>query len=186
MKQPLQIVFRNMEPSAAIETLVRERVAGLERYYADILSCHVAVELQHRHHQQGNLFHVRVDLKVPNGEIVASRTPAAHHAHQDVYVAIHDAFDAARRQLEDYARRRRGDVKEHAAPPHGRVAELAADSGRIMTSDGRMVYFHRNSVVDTGFERLKIGAEVRFVEEMGERGPQASTVHVVGKHHAAG
>jgi len=186
MRQPLQVVFRNMDPSAAIEAQVRERVAGLERFYADILSCRVAIELQHRHHQQGNLFHVRVDLKVPDGEIVASRAPAAHHAHQDVYVAIRDAFDAARRQLEDYARRRRGAVKEHAAPPHGRVAELLADGGKIETPDGRMVYFHRNSVVDAGFERLTVGAEVRFVEEMGELGPQASTVHVVGKHHVVG
>ena len=147
------------------------------------MSCRVAVELHHRHHHQGNLFHVRVDLKVPDSEIVANREPSEHHAHEDVYVAIRDAFDAVRRQLEDYVRRRRGVVKEHEAPPHGRVAELYPDHGKIETGDSRLVYFHRNSVVDTNFERLDIGTEVRFVEEMGELGPQASTVHVVGKHH---
>ena len=183
MQQPVQIVFRNMESSAAIEDRIRERVQALERFYAPLMSCRVAVELHHRHHHQGNLFHVRVDLKVPDSEIVANREPSEHHAHEDVYVAIRDAFDAVRRQLEDYVRRRRGVVKEHEAPPHGRVAELYPDHGKIETGDSRLVYFHRNSVVDTNFERLDIGTEVRFVEEMGELGPQASTVHVVGKHH---
>lgn len=175
-----------MDPSAAIEARIRERAAGLEHYHDQIMSCRVAVEMHHRHHHQGNLFHVRVDLKVPEGEIVASREPAEHHAHEDVYVAIRDAFDAARRQLEDHARRRRGVVKEHAVSPHGRIAELLADSGKIETADGRLVYFHKNSVVDAGFDRLHVGAEVRFVEEMGELGPQASTVHLVGKHHVVG
>jgi ribosomal subunit interface protein len=186
MQLPLQVMFRNMEPSAAIEARIRERAQGLERYYDRIMSCRVAVELHHRHHQQGNLFHVRVDLKVPDGEIVANREPAEHHAHEDVYVAIRDAFDATRRQLEDYARRRRGVVKEHAAAPHGRIAELLPDSGKIETPDGRLVYFHKNSIVDASFDRLEIGTEVRFAEEMGELGPQASTVHVVGKHHVVG
>ncbi len=186
MQLPLQVVFRNMDPSAAIEARIRERAASLEHYHDRIMSCRVAVELHHRHHHQGNLFHVRVDLKVPEGEIVASRAPAEHHAHEDVYVAIRDAFDAARRQLEDHARRRRGVVKEHAVSPHGRIAELLPDSGKIETSDGRMVYFHKNSVVDGSFDQLLVGAEVRFVEEMGELGPQASTVHVVGKHHVIG
>jgi ribosome-associated translation inhibitor RaiA len=77
------------------------------------MSCRVVIELHHRHHHQGNLYHVRVDLKVPDAEIVASREPAEHHAHEDVYVAIRDAFNAVRRRLEDYIRRRRGVVKAH-------------------------------------------------------------------------
>src|SRR3989338_7713783 len=131
MKLPLQVVFRNMDPSAAIEARIRERAASLERYHDRIMSCRVAVELLHRHHHQGNLFHVRVDLKVPDGEIVANREPSEHHAHEDVYVAIRDAFNAVRRQLEDYVRRRRGVVKAHETPPHGRVAELYPDYGKI-------------------------------------------------------
>lgn len=183
MKLPLQIVFRNMEPSAAIEADVRERVDKLDRFYEHIMSCRVAIELHHRHHHQGNLCHVRVDLKVPDSEIVASREPSEHHAHEDVYVAIRDAFNAVQRRLEDYIRRRRGVVKAHEAPPHGRVVELYADYGKIETPDGRMVYFHRNSVVGGDFDHLDVGTEVRFVEETGELGPQASTVHVIGKHH---
>jgi len=183
MKLPLQVVFRNMEPSAAIEAAVRERAGKLDQFYEHIMSCRVVIELHHRHHHQGNIYHVRVDVKVPEAEIVASREPAEHHAHEDVYVAIRDAFNAVRRRLEDYIRRRRGVVKAHEAPPHGRVVELYPDYGRIETLDGRLVYFHKNSVAGGDFDHLDVGTEVRFVEEPGELGPQASTVHVIGKHH---
>jgi len=100
MKLPIQIIFRNMESSAAIEAAVHDRADKLNQFYEHIMSCRAVIELHHRHHHQGNLYHVRVDLKVPDTEIVASREPAEHHAHEDVYVAIRDAFDAVRRQLE--------------------------------------------------------------------------------------
>lgn len=185
---PLQVVFRDMAPSAAIEAKIRERAQELEQYYGEIISCRVVVEQHHRHHHQGSLFHVSIDLKVPGGELVASRDPGEHHAHEDAYVTIRDAFDAMRRQLEDYARRRRRRVKTHETPPHGSVVELypSADYGKIETPDGRRVYFHRNSVIDGDFAELKIGTEVRFAEELGELGPQATTVHVIGKHHLVG
>lgn len=186
MKLPLQVVFRNMESSASVEAKVRERADQLERIYDHIMSCRVVVEAHHKHHHTGNLYHARIDLKVPDAEIVASRDPGEHHAHEDVYVAVRDAFDAVRRQLEDYARRQRGDVKSHDVPPHGRIAELHLDNGKIEAVDGRLVYFHRNSVIDADFDKLAVGAEVRFVEEVGELGPQASTVYVVGKHHVVG
>jgi ribosomal subunit interface protein len=188
MKLPLEIVFRNLEPSDAIEAKVRERAEKLESFYADIMSCRVAVEARHKHHHKGNLYHVRVDLTVPGAELVASREPKEHHAHEDVYVAIRDAFDAVRRQVEDYARRRRGDVKTHETAPHGRIVELSpeADFGRIETPDGTSVYFHRNSVVDAQFDQLKVGDSVHFAEESGESGPQASTVHLEHKHHVVG
>ncbi len=185
MQLPVQIVFRKMEPSAAVEASVRSHVDRLERFYDRIMSCRVVVEQRHRHGHKGNLFHVRIDLRVPSGELVASRDPAQHQAHEDAYVAIRDAFSAIRRQLEDYVRRQRGDVKLHEPPPHGRVVALyaEADYGKIETPEGRRVYFHRNSVIEGEFDDLEIGAEVRFVEEPGEMGPQASTVHRVGKHH---
>jgi ribosomal subunit interface protein len=188
MRFPLQVAFRNMEPSAAIKATIRARAGKLEHFYDQIMSCRVVVEQHHRHQHQGNLFHVRVDLRVPDAELVAGRDPGEHHAHEDVYVTIRDAFDAMRRQLEDYARRQRGQVKVHETPPHGRVAELYpdADYGKIETPDGRRVYFHRNSVVEVDFAKLKIGTEVRFLEEPGEHGPQATTVHVIGKHHVDG
>jgi cold shock CspA family protein/ribosome-associated translation inhibitor RaiA len=188
MKLPLQITFRGLPHSDAVEGNIREKAEKLDQFFPQIMSCRVVVESHHKHHHQGNLFHIRIDLTVPGHEIVVSRDRQKHQAHEDVYVAIRDAFDAARRQLEDYARTLRGDVKAHAVPEHGRIIELvpAEDFGRIQTSDGRLVYFHRNSVLGADFDALAEGDEVRFAEEQGEKGPQASTVHLTGKHHLAG
>lgn len=149
------------------------------------MRCKVTVAAPHKHHSHGNLYHVSIDLHLPGSEIVINRDPGKNHKHEDVYVAIRDAFDAAVRKLQDYVRIRRGDVKRHDAPAHGIVSELnpAKDFGRLMSSDGRLIYFHRNSIVDATFEQLSIGDEVRFDEEAGEKGPQASSVRVIGKHH---
>src|SRR5271165_6763920 len=119
MQLPLQITFRHMETSGAVAARIRERAEELARFFDRITSCRVVVECQHPRHQQGNLFRVRIDLKVPGREIVVGRDPEAHHAHEDAHVAVRDAFDAVRRLLEDYARDRRGDVKMHAVPDHG-------------------------------------------------------------------
>jgi len=188
MELPLQITFRKMPASPAIEANIRKKAVGLERFSEHIMACRVIVESPHRHHHQGKLYHVRVDLTVPGGELVVSRDPAEHHAYEDVYVAIRDAFDAAIRQLEDYVRRQRQQTKLHETPVHGRIARIvpAEDHGFIETPDGREVYFHRNSVLDDGFDRLQLGEEVRFAEEPGDKGPQASTVRAVGKHHPVG
>lgn len=188
MKQPLEITFRDIPRSDAVEAKIREKVAKLDEFYDQIMACHVVIEAPHGHHHQGNLFHVRIDLTVPNGEIVINRDPKEHHAHEDAYVAIRDAFKAARRKLQDFARKQRGDVKTHETPPHGTVLEIVPylDYGKIQTADGREVYFHRNSFLDGDFDALEIGDKVRFVEEMGEKGPQASTVHLIGKHNIVG
>jgi len=180
MKLPLQITVRNVSLSEAAEADIRQKAAALDSYYDQIMRCHVIVEAPHQHHHKGLLYNLRVDLGVPGTELVIEREP-----NEDIYVAIRDAFDAARRQLEDFARRQRGATKVHEVPPHGRVSKLfpEQDYGFLETSDGLEIYFHRNSVLDKGFDRLKIGTEVRFVEEEGEKGPQASTVSIVGKHH---
>jgi ribosomal subunit interface protein len=182
MLVPLEIHFRNMDPSAAIEDAVRKRAAKLEQFAGDIVSCRVTVEAPHKHHHQGNLYSVTVDLRYPGGEVVASREPSAHRSHEDFYVALRDAFKAARRQLQDRVRTRRGDVKTHDDPPHGRIVSMHPDKdcGRILTADGREIYFHRNSVLNASFDRLEPGIEVRFNEEPGDQGPQASSVHVIG------
>jgi len=183
MQIPLKISFRNLPPSDAIEAQVRARVAGLERLYDKITGCRVVVESPHRRHHQGKLYHVRIDLTVPGEEVVVSREPAEHHAHEDVYVAIRDAFDAVQRRLEDHARRQRRAVKVHATRPRARVRQLFPDQGYgfLATKDGREVYFHRHSVLDDAFERLEVGTEVAFAEEAGEEGPQASMVQVTSK-----
>ncbi|HVN83433.1 MAG TPA: HPF/RaiA family ribosome-associated protein [Candidatus Binatia bacterium] len=188
MQLPVQITFRGMKPSEAVEARIRERAAKLDGYYDRIMSCRVVVEAPHRHHHQGKLFHVRVDVKVPDGELVVSREPAEHHAHEDVFVAVRDAFNAVQRRLEDYGRRQRRDVKTHETPPAARVAKLfpADDYGFIETPDQREVYFHRHSVLNGGFDRLTVGTEVQFVEELGDQGPQASTVRILKRRRAQG
>jgi cold shock CspA family protein/ribosome-associated translation inhibitor RaiA len=183
MQLPVQISFRGMEPSAAVEAKIRERTVKLERFYDRIMGCRVVVESPHRHHHQGKLFHVRVYLTVPGGELTVSRDAAEHHAHEDVFVAVRDACDAAQRQLEDYARRQRGDLKTHEGPPSGHIAKLFPDKGYgfIETPDGFEIYFHQHSVLDAAFDRLLVGSAVEFVEEEGEKGPQASTVRLLDK-----
>ncbi|HVY64396.1 MAG TPA: HPF/RaiA family ribosome-associated protein [Gammaproteobacteria bacterium] len=188
MQVPLEIQFRNMDASEAVEAAARESVAKLERLADSIVSCRVTIEAPHRRHQQGNLYSVSIDLRYAGGEAVANRAPTAKHAHEDVYVALRDAFKAVRRQIEDRVRVRRGDVKRHSEQSHGTIVSLdkRADYGRIGTPDGREIYFHRNSVLNAKFDALEVGMEVRFDEEAGDQGPQASTVHVTGKHRVAG
>ena len=187
MQVPLQITFRHMDSSEAVAARIRERVAELERFSDRITSCRVVVECRHPRRQQGNLFQVRVDLKVPGREIVVGRDPAAHHGHEDVYIALRDSFDASRRLLEDHIRERRGDVKVHAVPDHGRITRILPEQncGFILSADGNEIYFHRNSVTNGGFDKLGVGDQVRFVAQHSEsvEGPQASTVVPLGKHH---
>jgi ribosomal subunit interface protein len=187
MQLPLQITFRHMDTSEAVATRIRDRAQELERFSDRIMSCRVVVECRHPRHQQGNLFQIRIDLKIPGREIAIGRDPAARHAHEDVYVAIRDAFDAGRRLLEDHVRERRGEVKRHAVPDHGRITRLLPEQncGFILGADGNEIYFHRNSVTNSGFDKLKVGDEVRFVARHSESaaGPQASTVVPLGKHH---
>lgn len=188
MKLPLEINFRNLAPSEAIEAAVRKRAAKLDRFYGDIMRCRVTIEAPHRHQHKGKLYNVKVDVTVPNDELVISRAPDRDQSRQDVYVAIRDAFDAMARRLEDYVRLRRGHTKTHELPPHGRVSELypTMDYGRIATSDGRDIYFHRNSLLNTSLDDLAVGDEVRFAEETGDQGPKATSVRLIGKHHLVG
>ena len=108
MQTPLQITIRDVDHSEALETRIRDKAQKLEEFFKHIMSCRVVVEAPHKHHHQGKQFNVRIDIGVPGNEIVVNRD---HH--EDVYVALRDAFDAAKRQLEDYARITRGDIKTH-------------------------------------------------------------------------
>lgn len=181
MQVPLQITMHGVPHSRALEAEIRERVAKLEQFYPRMISCRVTVEESSRHHRQGRQFTLRLDVRVPGREIVVTR-----NHHEDVYVALRDAFDAARRQLEDVLREQRGDVKVHPQPQHGRVARIFADEGYgfIETSDGRELYFSRANVVHPDFDRLEPGTPVQFIEEMADEGPQAKRVSA-GKHGGA-
>jgi ribosomal subunit interface protein len=187
MEVPVQITFKNMESSAAVEARVHEKVDKLERRFGRIISCNVFVEAPHRRHAKGKLFEVRIDLSVPGRELVVTHSGPKDQAHEDVYVALRDAFNAAARQLEDHSRKIRGATKTHEAPPHGRIVRLFPYEGYgfIALSDGREVYFHKNAVVNGGFDKLEVGDEVRLAiaEDESPQGPQASTVTPIGKHH---
>ena len=187
MHIPLQIIFRDMEPSDAVERAIREKAEKLDQF-ADIMSCRAVVQMINKHSHKGTLYQVAIDITVPGAEIVVSRDRGIDHSHEDVYVAIRDSFDAARRQLQDHHRVSHQKVKAHEVPPHGRISELSADEGygRIETPDGRSIYFHQNSVLNNEFSELEVGNEVRFAEEQGEEGPQASSVQRIGKHHIVG
>jgi cold shock CspA family protein len=151
------------------------------------MRCHVVVTAPQRRHRKGRLYNVRIDLTIPQHEIVVNREPPLDHAYEDIEVAIREAFGSAVRQLEEYARRMRGDVKAHPVPPHGHVKTLFPEKGYgfIETTDGLEIYFHRNSVVNEAFPRLHVGDEVRYIaqEQESGSGPQASTVIPIGKHH---
>jgi ribosomal subunit interface protein len=176
MKLPLQIRAHGVSISDVVKEDIREKAASLDQFSDQIMACRVTVNSPSRRQHQGVRYNVRVDLTLPGDEIVVKR-----QLHEDLYVAVRDAFDSARRLIEDYERKRRGVVKLHAAAPHGRVAQLfpEKDYGFLETADGLEIYFHRNSVLHDAFDRLTVGTEVRFVEESGEKGPQASTVEVM-------
>lgn len=175
MKIPLQITFRNIPHSETIEANINEKAAKLDKVYDRIMSCRVVVEESQRRHHQGKLYSVRIDITVPGKELAVTR-----EENEDAYVAVRDAFDAAARRLEEHARRLHGDVKAHVTPPTGRIIRIFpdADYGFIKTSDDREIYFHRNSVLNEDFSRLKFGTEVTFIEEQGKEGPQAARVAI--------
>jgi len=187
MQLPLEVTFRGMDHSDAIEADVRRQAEKLERRFGRIMSCRVVVEAPHRHNRKGRLYRVSVDLKIPGHEIAVTNAGPENHAHEDMHVAIRDVFDAARRRLQDFARKNQGSVKTKDVPLHGKIVRLFADEGYgfIGASDGGEVYFHRNAVADGDFEDLRMDDEVRFVvvEREGENGVQASTVKPIGKRH---
>lgn len=129
---PPQITFRDMDASDAVRARILKRVEQIEQFHPRIMSCRVTVRAPHRHQRKGRMFSIRIALKVPRREIVINRGAEADHAHEDVYVAIRDAFDALERRLEDIARRRRGDVKAHAG-----VSEIRLTANRVKAPTGR-------------------------------------------------
>jgi ribosomal subunit interface protein len=176
MQVPLELSARRATLSPQFEAELRTRVDKLERHYRRITSCRIAVEGPSNHHQEGGPWRVRLDITVPGGELVADKEAETLNA------AVQDAFDAAERQVEEFASKRRGEVKTNITPPEGTVLRIFPEEGFgfLAGEDGRELYFHRNSVLDPGFEALAVGARVRYAEEQGFEGPQASTVNPAG------
>ena len=138
------------------------------------MSCRVTVKSPGRHKQQGKHYAVHVDLKVVGGEIASTR----HHEHEDVHVALRDAFDAVKRRLEDHVRRQRGQTKPHQTLLRGRVVGLNEDEGQgfIEDADGNQYYFDRAAVAHPSFEMIAVGATVEFLPELAAQGRQAKRV----------
>jgi len=179
MQVPVQITIRDVGHSDAVEQRIRNGVDKLAHFHPRITSCRVVVEQATRHQQQGRLFAVHVDVRVPGREEIVS----TRHQHEDVYVALRDAFDSVARQLEEVVREQRGDVKVHDVPGHGTVKRIIRDEGYgfIETSEGRELYFGRDNVVHPSFEQLEPGTPVQFIEEWAGEGAQAKRV-TAGKH----
>jgi ribosome-associated translation inhibitor RaiA len=119
VEKALQLTFRNLDRSPALEADIRQHADKLEQFYDGIIGCRVVIEERHKHHRHGNHYHVRLEVSVPGGNLVMNREPDERHDHGDAYVAIRDAFDGVRRQLEDYARRhdQRGKAHDTTAAP---------------------------------------------------------------------
>jgi ribosomal subunit interface protein len=179
MQLPIQITLHGIEPSDALYNSIHEKAEKLDHFSDRIMSCRVVLELAGRHQHQGKQLSARIDLKLPGGEIVVTR-----EHDEDLQIALRDAFHAARRQLEDYVRRQRGDVKQHPVEQAGRVdrIDLEQGFGFIVTPDGREFYFSRDNVVTPRFEHLSAGTQVRFIEDGGGEGPQAKRVSAHGSH----
>jgi cold shock CspA family protein/ribosome-associated translation inhibitor RaiA len=187
MKSELQITFRNIRPSREVEQWIRAETAKLDTLYSQLTGCHVMVEVPHHHRSRGSRYHICLNLAVPQGEIVVKHEPSSgararqlgereikkdadvNVPHKDLRMAINDAFKAAGRRLQDYARRQRGATKTHVPLPQARVSKVFPDKGYgfLRADDGREIYFHKNSVLGRGFRRLRVGTAVSFVEEAG-------------------
>lgn len=184
MQTPFEIAFRHVEPSDEIKSLVAEKIAHLESFHDGITSCHVHIRAPHRSQRQGNLYEVTVEVRVPGDELVVRhhQNDAAEHEH--LRVAVRDAFATMARELKSWKARIGGDVKSRDAPLQGRVVEIHHDRdfGQIIATDHRMIYFHRNAVVDGSFDELRPKDTVELVVRTGESGigPQASTVRRIG------
>lgn len=179
MQTPIEIDFQGFTPTDRQKAAVQEHIRLFEKRFGRISSGRLVAIGPGGHHQTGGLYEVNIRLRLPMGkEVDASRTPHADERHSDFYFALNDAFKRARRQLQDKVGRLRGEVKSHEPPTAGTVTKLFEDHGFLETSAGLEIYFHRNSVLNGGFAKLKPGMRITYVEEDGENGPQASTVKI--------
>ncbi len=188
METPVAVTFRSTDPLSDIEDLVRREATKLERYGRRLVSCRMAIEEPQRHHRVGNRYRVRLEIGAGlSRPIVVTREPSEVDMHRDLRSIVLDVFRTARRQLQSARERVRGQERA-PAEPRGLIERLvpspdgsAEGYGFLRSLDGRTIYFHENSVLNGDFDRLTIGTEVRFEEEEGEEGPQASTVAIVSK-----
>jgi cold shock CspA family protein len=185
MQTPVQIDFQGLHGTPEVRAVIEQHVADLEQRFGRVTACRVVLKAPGGHHRTGGLYEVNIRVALPNGrEVNVGRTPPADERHADLSFAINDAFRHARRRLQEHVRRLQGQVKQHEHQPIATVKNIDASGefGFLEAADGHEVYFHRNSVLDGAFGHLAVGTQVTFAEEIGEKGPQASTVKLLGKH----
>jgi cold shock CspA family protein/ribosome-associated translation inhibitor RaiA len=186
MQTPVEIDFQGLQPNEQLHACVTRNISTLEQRFGRITACRVVIKGPSERHRKGGAFDVTIRLSLPQGrEVDIGRSEKAEPDNRllDPVVALNDAFKRARRQLQDQARRMKGHVKTHDGPPVATVTRFndATGFGFLETQDGREIYFHKNSVLN-GAGQVAPGTRVTFFEEMGDNGPQASTVRVLGKH----
>jgi ribosomal subunit interface protein len=176
----IQVTFRDLPYSQALETRIQEHAEKLSEFSELFIHCRVVLTISQNHKHQGKLYNVRINLAVPGREIVVTR-----QQDEDIYVAIRDAFNALSRQVEEYVRKRRGDVKRHEALLYGFVVRLFPEEGYgfIKGQDGNEYYFSETNVASKTFNQLAIGDTVQFLTEPGNDGPQAHRVTLERHNH---
>ncbi len=184
MQTPIEIAFKHVDPSDEIKALVAEKAEHLEKFYDGITSCHVYIRAPHQSQRKGNLFEVTVEVRVPGQELLvrSNQNDVARHEHLEV--ALRDAFAAMAKEIKRWKAQVSGEVKTHDGPLQGKVVEIHHDNdyGQIIATDNRLIYFHRNSVVEGTFDDLRPRDAVELVVQTKESdiGPQASTVRPIG------
>jgi len=192
MQKPVEIAFRNIESSEAAEAAIRDHVARLERMYGRMTTCRVRVDQRNQNVNESMPPVVHIDISVPGHKDIVVAHEADHlqrkYQAPDLRNAINEAFRIAERRLGKYKDKltdhgvaERG--HEAANEYRGQVAELtpAKDFGYILTKEGGLLYFHRNSLLSGEFDGLRRGDEVTYVEQAGDTGPMASKVRVIDK-----
>jgi cold shock CspA family protein/ribosome-associated translation inhibitor RaiA len=184
MQTEAQIEFEGIPNSSETRAVIEQHIAELESHFGRITACRAFVKGPGERHRTGGQYQVSVRLVLPDGrEVNIGRTPKEDERYADLTFAIDNAFKRARRQLQDQARLMRGQTKQHESQPIGTVLRIdpSGEFGFIEGTDGQEVYFNCKSVID-GTSSISLGTRVSYVEESGEKGPQASTVRVLGKH----
>jgi cold shock CspA family protein/ribosome-associated translation inhibitor RaiA len=180
---PVQITFRGIDHSQAIEAAIRQRAARLERFSEQISRFHVVVDMPHKHRHRGNHYAIRIDITTPSGEVVVTRDPTLDGARKDFQSVLRDAFDAAARHLESGAQRLEGDAAGHGHSLPGTVTRLFAEGayGFLTSADGEEVYFNEGCVSGSSFAQLSVGSEVRFTlaPEDTDQGARAASVQLL-------
>jgi cold shock CspA family protein len=184
MQTPTQVEFENLTPTPALQAAIDQHISELEEKYGRATAGRIIVRAPGDRHKTGGQYEVRIRLALPEGrEVNVGRTPKEDERYADLTFAVDDAFKRARRQLQDQARLMRGQTKLHEEEPVGTIVRIdpSGEFGFLEAADGQEIYFNCNSILE-GRSNIGVGSRVSYVEELGENGPQASTVKVLGKH----